>query len=76
MIAFIGLLLMLHVFVGRLVVVFLPMYWAYNVAQRGDSFGYALVTYFGNVLLLWLIWGAVYWVLDKIATGVMFSGRE
>lgn len=65
--------MMVHMFAGRLVVVILPMVWAYNVAQRGDSFGYAVFTYFGNVLLLGLVWSAIWWVLNTLLKGVLFG---
>jgi uncharacterized membrane protein len=73
---FIGFLIVLHMTIGRMVVAILPLFWAYNVAQRGESFGYALFTYFGNAFLLGLLWGVVYWLLEKISIGVMFSGRR
>jgi len=72
MTAIISILLLIHVFFGRLVVVFLPMYWAYNVAQRGDSFGYALLTYFGNVIILGFAWVAIHWVLNTLLKGAYF----
>jgi len=69
----VSILMMLHMFVGRLVVMILPMFWAYNVAQRGDGFGYAVLTYFGNVILLGLVWAAVWWLLSTIMKGMMVN---
>ena len=65
--------MLIHMFIGRIAVVVLPMFWAYNVAQRGDSFGYAVFTYFGNFILLGLIWSAVWWLLEKLSIGVLMS---
>ena len=40
----------------------LPAWWAYNVTKRGDSFTYALITFFGNALLL----SALVWLLSVL----------
>lgn len=73
MIRLLSALTFIHVSFGRLIVVLLPLYWAFNVAQRGDSFVYALFTYFANLLLLGLIWAAVYWVLNTLLKGLLFG---
>jgi len=70
MVFIVDFILVIHLSIGRFIVAILPMYWAYNVAQRGDSFGYALLTYFGNVVILGFIWYAIYWVLEKISIAV------
>ena len=69
----ISVLSIFHVVIGRLIVVLLPLYWAYNVAQRGDGFAYALLTYFANVLILGLVWTAVYWILNTLLKGILLD---
>lgn len=76
MLQLINFLMMFHLLLGRLVVIILPMFWAYNVAQRGDTFGYAFLTYFGNVFLLGLIWSAIWWVLNTMLKGLLFGPED
>lgn len=50
-----------------------PAYWAYNIAQRGDSFGYAIFTFFGNWLILQILvmvaGSAILSLSEKLAVG-------
>lgn len=69
-------LMLIHMIFGRLAVAILPMVWAYNVAQRGDSFGYAVLTYFGNAFLLGLVWVAIWWLLETLMKGMLFGSDD
>lgn len=63
---------LLLLYAGWLGGLILPAYWAYNVAKRGDSFGYALLTFFGNALLISLAIWLIISVLDRIIKWILF----
>lgn len=77
-ISLLGILILLNAFVGRMVVAFLPIYWSYNIAKDGGSFGYALISYFVNAFLLALLWSVINWILNKIliGVGILFSSLD
>ncbi len=62
----IGILYMLNNTVGRFAIAILPIWWAYNLAQRGDSFLSVVGMYFLNVIILAILWALINWLLEKI----------
>ena len=62
----IGILYMLNITVGRFAIAILPIWWAYNLAQRGDSFLSVVGMYFLNVIILAILWALINWLLEKI----------
>lgn len=76
LIVVISLLAMLLQTFGRLAAFLLCLFWAYNHAQRGDSFGLVIGVFIINNLISQLGISLIYWILTKFLMGLMVSQDE
>lgn len=73
MLGFILFIRWVHITLGGLVCAILPIFWAYNGAQAGDSFGWLIIEFIFNSILVGAIWKGIDWILEKIQLGILFS---
>jgi hypothetical protein len=57
---------------GGIAVIVLPGIWAYNVEQRGDSFGYVALTFVGSTVLIGIVVKLLLSLVEWVLKWIMF----